>query len=131
MVMMRQMIRHAVSIDERRAKFRQDLMYQGSNKHKATQAHHSSHGIHAMQDMYRQRRPASGKPAKHDEKNRQDRPSRGRHDTLAVPDEDTAFRPHSRSRSRAATSDNVSEYSHVEYEYESEDDGEQDIDEVW
>ncbi|TWU71111.1 hypothetical protein ED733_001321 [Metarhizium rileyi] len=45
-------IRHAVSIDERRAKFRQDLLYQKAPKHK----HHHTHRHHVAEVIDRIRR---------------------------------------------------------------------------
>ncbi|KAI0528137.1 hypothetical protein F5B22DRAFT_632597 [Xylaria bambusicola] len=119
-------IRHCVSIDERRAKFRQDLMYQ-----KRPEIHHHVHGLHSLQEKYRARR-ASIVPTAPSEA------ARGRRATLAPPTEHT-FRPHSRSVSRATRSttegqfhpgDARSEISHFDDNYDSDDD-EQDIDELW
>ncbi|KAI0471194.1 hypothetical protein F4859DRAFT_484720 [Xylaria cf. heliscus] len=118
-------IRHCVSIDERRAKFRQDLIYQ-----KKPEGHHHRHMLHDLHQKYRARRPAvSGAVSG-------DGTVRGRRATLAPPDE-RAFR-HSRSASRATRSttdgpghapDGRSEISQV-YDEDS-DDEEQDIDELW
>ncbi|KAI0110756.1 hypothetical protein GGR51DRAFT_557756 [Nemania sp. FL0031] len=115
-------IRHCVSIDERRAKFRQDLMYQ-----KQPEGHHHHHHLlHGLHEKYRARRPAVS-----------DATSRGRRATLAPPEEH-AFRGHSRSPSRATknstevpgrTPDTRSEISQLDG-YDS-DDEEQDIDELW
>ncbi|KAI1749545.1 hypothetical protein F4782DRAFT_533346 [Xylaria castorea] len=113
-------IRHCVSIDERRAKFRQDLMYQT----KPEGRHHHRHLLHGIQEKYRARRPAvSGATST-------DGAARGRRATLAPPDE-RAFRRHSRSASRATKSsaDGRSEVSQL-YDEDSDDD-EQDIDEIW
>ncbi|KAI1262635.1 hypothetical protein F5Y18DRAFT_418776 [Xylariaceae sp. FL1019] len=120
-------IRHCVSIDERRAKFRQDLMYQK----KPEKGHH--HHVPVLSDMhqkYRARRPAVSVPKDQDQKFRE------RRQTLAP--EEHAYRPHSRSRSRATrtsvegrphTPEAPSEISRM-YDDDSDDD-EQDIDELW
>ncbi|KAI2640054.1 hypothetical protein GGS21DRAFT_504835 [Xylaria nigripes] len=110
-------IRHCVSIDERRAKFRQDLMYQ-----KLAQDHISHHrqALHDLHMKYRAHH-TSAVPA--------DGTARGRRATLAPPDERT-FRPRSRSVSRAtrSTCDARSAVSHLD---DDESDDEQDIDEIW
>ncbi|KAI1136232.1 hypothetical protein F5Y05DRAFT_405497 [Hypoxylon sp. FL0543] len=120
-------IRHCVSIDERRAKFRQDLIYQGGRQGHTN--HQSRRHIHDMvHEKYRARRgtvagPTSGKA------------ERGRRETLAPLDERT-FRPHSRSRSRTSrgsndgTSQMADGHSRFVDDDESDDD-EQDIDEIW
>ncbi|KAI3342541.1 hypothetical protein F4824DRAFT_495492 [Ustulina deusta] len=119
-------IRHCVSIDERRAKFRQDLMYQKQPEGR----HHHRHGLHDLHEKYRARRSsvAAGQT---------NGAFRGRRATLAPPTEH-AFRPHSRSASMATRStadgqghggDAKSEISHMD-EYDSDDEG-QDIDELW
>ncbi|TGJ84213.1 hypothetical protein E0Z10_g4587 [Xylaria hypoxylon] len=119
-------IRHCVSIDERRAKFRQDLMYQ-----KRPGDHHHRNVLHDLHEKYRARRTSLAMAVSGDGA------ARGRRATLAPPTE-RAFRPHSRSASRATRStadgqahapDARSEISHPD-EYESDDD-EQDIDELW
>ncbi|KAI0891685.1 hypothetical protein F4806DRAFT_482160 [Annulohypoxylon nitens] len=119
-------IRHCVSIDERRAKFRQDLIYQGANK---GQRHRHLHEI--VHEKYRARRSAvvAG--------NMNPKQERGRRETLAPPEE-RVFRPHSRSRSRTTkgsldlTSQPGDGHSHViDDAEESDDDEEQDIDEIW
>ncbi|KAI0880631.1 uncharacterized protein GGS22DRAFT_197398 [Annulohypoxylon maeteangense] len=118
-------IRHCVSIDERRAKFRQDLIYQGASK---GQRHRHLHEI--VHEKYRTKRSAVMGS------NSDGKPERGRRETLAPPKEQ-AFRPHSRSRSRT-TKDSVDLTSQagdyhsriVDYGEESDDD-EQDIDEIW
>ncbi|RWA13215.1 hypothetical protein EKO27_g1895 [Xylaria grammica] len=119
-------IRHCVSIDERRAKFRQDLMYQ---KRPAGHHHHHHNVLHELHEKYRARRSSLATAP--------DGVARGRRQTLAPPTE-RAFRPHSRSASRATVStadghtgapDARSEVSHPDG-YESDDD-EQDIDELW
>ncbi|KAI1734132.1 hypothetical protein F4680DRAFT_462606 [Xylaria scruposa] len=118
-------IRHCVSIDERRAKFRQDLMYQK----KPEGRHHGHRLLHGIHEKYRARRPAvSGATSA-------DGAARGRRATLAPPDERT-FRRHSRSASRATKStadghcaDGRSEVSQI-YDEDSDDD-DQDIDEIW
>ncbi|KAI2464197.1 hypothetical protein F4781DRAFT_413754 [Annulohypoxylon bovei var. microspora] len=118
-------IRHCVSIDERRAKFRQDLIYQGVNK---GQGHRNLHEI--VHEKYRAKRNVVAGS------NVSSKPERGRRETLAPPTEH-AFRPHSRSRSRTSKSsvDGASQGGDgrsqvVDYGEESDDD-EQDIDEIW
>ncbi|KAI1350944.1 hypothetical protein F5Y01DRAFT_284202 [Xylaria sp. FL0043] len=116
-------IRHCVSIDERRAKFRQDLIYQKPPENRRRH-HHMLHDIH---EKYRARRPSVSMP---------DNTARGRRSTLAPPAE-SAFRSHSRSASRATRSttdgqgqagDARSDISCIDYD---SDDDEQDIDEIW
>ncbi|KAI1800010.1 hypothetical protein F4811DRAFT_541352 [Daldinia bambusicola] len=119
-------IRHCVSIDERRAKFRQDLIYQGVGK-----GHRPLH--EAMYEKYRARRGAiSGLTSVN-------KSERGRRETLEPLDEH-AFRPHSRSRSQATRSsiDKRSQPSEAKPEStqmadvgNDSDDDEQDIDEIW
>ncbi|KAI2602509.1 hypothetical protein GGR54DRAFT_623877 [Hypoxylon sp. NC1633] len=124
-------IRHCVSVDERRAKFRQDLIYQGAN------GGHSNHRTHMpihdkFHEKYRARRGAVSMPTTND------RPDRGRRDTLAPLDE-RAFRPHSRSRSRTTRGSadgatqvvNRPEASQTVADGDESDDDEQDIDEIW
>ncbi|KAI0155373.1 hypothetical protein GGR52DRAFT_577326 [Hypoxylon sp. FL1284] len=125
-------IRHCVSIDERRAKFRQDLMYQGASTTQSSRLPH-----HRMRDKvhekYRAKRGSVWAPASPNQ------PERGRRETLA-PLEEEAFRPHSRSRSRAtrASADGASQYREAKAEDaqviddgDLSDDDEQDIDEIW
>ncbi|KAI1331627.1 hypothetical protein F5Y16DRAFT_239752 [Xylariaceae sp. FL0255] len=114
-------IRHCVSIDERRAKFRQDLMYQ-----KKPEQRQRSRALHDLHKKYRARRSSA--------MNKTDDAGRGRQESLAVPTEHT-FRPSSRSRSRATrssrrdTASTASEVSRGDDDDESDD--EQDIDELW
>ncbi|KAI0109356.1 hypothetical protein F4776DRAFT_643546 [Hypoxylon sp. NC0597] len=120
-------IRHCVSIDERRAKFRQDLIYQGVKKgHPGHQQHRHLHEV--IHEKYRARRRVVEGPTS-------TKPERGRSETLAPIDE-RAFRPHSRSRSLTRGSmDEASEMadgqSHFIDEDDESDDDEQDIDEIW
>ncbi|KAK3900042.1 hypothetical protein C8A05DRAFT_17603 [Staphylotrichum tortipilum] len=133
-------IRHAVSIDERRAKFRQDLIYQSDRSQKSKEQSPSKR--YEVNGKYR----AKGK---------QDGKSRGRGARLEVPEQPMPYRARSRSsrRSRRRTStadgeasdsvvgDNKSEVSVVPHphdedhdvasEADSEDETDQDIDEVW
>ncbi|KAI1372553.1 hypothetical protein F4677DRAFT_432002 [Hypoxylon crocopeplum] len=122
-------IRHCVSIDERRAKFRQDLMYQGANRD-----HNTHPRFHEkFQEKYRARRGAvSGSISN-------GRLERGRRETLA-PFDERAFRPHSRSRSRTTRGsiDRASqvgetrpETSQIIDDSDESDDDDQDIDEIW
>ncbi|KAI1079731.1 hypothetical protein F5B20DRAFT_150630 [Whalleya microplaca] len=126
-------IRHCVSIDERRAKFRQDLIYQGVGKSRVHHSDHSmQHKIHGIHEKYRTRRTAvSGPAANHGLE-------RGRRETLAPPDEHT-FRTHSRSRSRTTkgSTDRSSQVADARSEAsrciddDDSDDEVQDIDEIW
>ncbi len=125
-------VRHAVSIDERRAKFRQDLIYQSDRSRKSKESS-----------------PAKPKDAAGDNEK-----YRGRRATLAVPDAPAPYRPHSRASRRshrtrmtdgsAADSvhrDDKSEASVAPHPHdedhdgdsfaESEDENDQDIDEIW
>ncbi|KAI1632144.1 hypothetical protein F4809DRAFT_629038 [Biscogniauxia mediterranea] len=120
-------VRHCVSIDERRAKFRQDLIYQGASH----SSHRKFHEI--VHEKYRARRAAHAGTAAAD-----DGP-RGRRDTLAPPDEHAFRHHHSRSISRASrwstdgdnlADDSKSAGSHKTYDSDSDND-EQDIDEIW
>ncbi|KAH7030728.1 uncharacterized protein B0I36DRAFT_362548 [Microdochium trichocladiopsis] len=136
-------IRHCVSIDERRAKFRQDLIYQGSQlKAKRQNEHHHHHHHHDEQkpqdskdgdQRYRGRRATVVGPVAPPAED-----PRGRRRATLAPHE-SFFRPRSRSRSRVtvnsvnrsrATSLNGSEISRVVPDDPDSDD-EQDVDEVW
>ncbi|KAJ4387356.1 hypothetical protein N0V93_007947 [Gnomoniopsis smithogilvyi] len=121
-------IRHAVSIDERRAKFRQDLMYQSGEKEGQHRRHHHD-------------------PMQNDAAQTEDRGRRAPKDgKLTLPTSDgedgpLPYRAHSRSKSRNTrkTAETASDYSMIApYDdgdsdsFESdEDEKEQDIDEVW
>lgn len=142
-------IRHAVSIDERRAKFRQDLIYQSEEAKKSGKSRKGHHlataKMHELHEKYRKRHSAMEAPSGSNPEHR------GRRPTLAIPDEQTPYRVRSRSsrthRTRrtedsgrdGATHDGISEMSvaphpHPDEEYdptESEDEDDQDIDEVW
>ncbi|KAI3392447.1 hypothetical protein diail_5691 [Diaporthe ilicicola] len=140
-------IRHAVSIDERRAKFRQDLMYQSQQKNKKQsreqekQNDGKSHVIHGIRERYHHR----PKPAAVEKENRGRRPSLGGQLNLPRQDQDDLGQPapyrrtHSRSKSRAkrgAADDAASNLSQNDpdddgEELESDDESDQDIDEVW
>lgn len=144
-------IRHAVSIDERRAKFRQDLIYQsGHNGSKKAKDHGAAREkFHEIHEKYRRRsygsRPADAQPG-----------DRGRQSTLGVPDDPAPYRPRSRStcRSRRTTNGSAMESAHHDHhddtkseisvaphphdedmdsmvDEDSEDETDQDIDEVW
>ncbi|KAK3984520.1 hypothetical protein QBC44DRAFT_336819 [Cladorrhinum sp. PSN332] len=143
-------IRHAVAIDERRAKFRQDLIYQSNNsKHK--QRNSAQQKLHDMHEKYRRKSTvapgqlAAGRPSTADD--------RGRRGTLHVPADPEPYRRRSHSTKSRQTRmtehseapsthhDGKSEVSiephpHVENAdddsvAESEDEHEQDVDEVW
>ena len=148
-------IRHAVSIDERRAKFRQDLMYQSKlvaaerkkKRHSATE--HARHALHSIQEKYTpSHEPAAstGTSTAVDGQAHQDH-SRGRA-TLAVPkvnerggnasdsedDQPERYRVRSRSRVSRRSVDGASQVGGAgacPSACSSEDDDAQDIDEVW
>ncbi|KKY30780.1 putative short chain dehydrogenase reductase family [Diaporthe ampelina] len=144
-------IRHAVSIDERRAKFRQDLMYQSHVSNKKQSRHHGLqhdgknqviHGIHAKYH-HRSKPSLSGKEGVAVEREERGRRSSYmgqlnvlRQDDLGQP---TPYRKHSRSKSRATqgtADDGAPNMSQTgpgddDEDFESEDETEQDIDEVW
>ncbi|CAK7232695.1 hypothetical protein SCUCBS95973_009189 [Sporothrix curviconia] len=134
-------IRHAVSIDERRAKFRQDLVYQSSGN--SSKKHRDTRQVlHDVHEKYRARRhslqaavssaihhrDANGRHSHdHDQNDDTNKEKRGRKasrlsdvtesatgegsDDLENP---APYRPHSRSRSPDSQlcGDDVSEYSH-------------------
>ncbi len=123
-------IRHAVSIDERRAKFRQDLISQAKPDHAMLyRRHHRKH--HRDEHLHDEE---THNDDHHNEKDT-DEP-RGRRDTLAPPEN---FRnPHEtagvRTLSPNYSCSNVSVQStdpiHTQDPWD-EDEGEQDIQEVW
>ncbi|EPE02579.1 short chain dehydrogenase reductase family [Ophiostoma piceae UAMH 11346] len=145
-------IRHAVSIDERRAKFRQDLVYQShgdsSKKHRDTRQ-----VLHDVHEKYRAQRhtlqaamtsailpSANVKHIQPDEEKHRGRKNSRLSDVTESGDtksddiENPApYRPHSRSVSRDSDADCVSEFSHggISHESDDDDDVEQDLTEVW
>ncbi|KAG9251514.1 uncharacterized protein F5Z01DRAFT_627301 [Emericellopsis atlantica] len=118
-------IRHAVSIDERRAKFRQDLMYQGNRK---VREHHKRHNMEKWsKDKYlspndpqasSQTRPLEEKPAQQ-----------------GVEDDFAPYRARSSSRrpqsAQSAAPSEISNSNPPPSEIQPVDDSGQDIDEVW
>lgn len=141
-------IRHAVSIDERRAKFRQDLIYQSGRKHRQPLRDQAREKMHAAHDKYR------GKTSEGTDGGEKGATQRGRNRNLTVPggddDEPVRYRAQSRStraarsRSRAAaanlrpTGDGASDTtSHAgpptNYAASSQcsDEDDQDVEEVW
>ncbi|EHK20719.1 uncharacterized protein TRIVIDRAFT_192636 [Trichoderma virens Gv29-8] len=121
-------IRHAVSIDERRAKFRQDLMYQQANKRRHnTHSHWKKDLDHmlgqVMHNNGRGRRPsqqtttADGPPSSANPQPSKYMPYRARSKSAARQD-----------RRMSVTGCNASEQLSV---LDYEDSGDQDIDEVW
>ncbi|KAF4974448.1 hypothetical protein FZEAL_8648 [Fusarium zealandicum] len=129
-------IRHAVSIDERRAKFRQDLMYQNSPQQKPEKHHHLGQVIDEIRDEIRD--------GVHGQENR------GRRHSHLAPDEKqrggqgragSSYKPY-RARSKSCqraqsgqrgdpeTMSNVSGLPLSEVD-NIEDESGQDIDEVW
>lgn len=147
-------IRHAVSIDERRAKFRQDLMYQSEERKRKYEHQERSHldgmsrGMHDMHERHR-RRPkleaTNGKPTIVKKEDRGRRPSHTNQVDHLQPDETgepAPYRAHPRSKSCAThhtVDDRASKILRIgpptdrgdEEDLESEDEAEQDIDEVW
>lgn len=145
-------VRHAVSIDERRAKFRQDLIYQSRPGNKQPQPNPTQRGrknklMNGVREKYRHR-PKSTLDGKDGVAVEQE--DRGRRYScfaqLGVPGQDefgqpAPYRSHSRSKSRTKNStadDGASTLSQVgpgdggeEFDWESEDEAEQDVDEVW
>lgn len=133
-------MRHCVSIDERRAKFRQDLIYQGSQVKAKRQRHQHDRGDHKPHDDQEDDQRYKGRRATVVDQNTSaptDDP-RGRRQATLAPHE-SFFRPRSRSRSRItvnsgnrsrATSANGSEVSRLVVD-DPESDDEQDVDEIW
>lgn len=143
-------IRHAVSIDERRAKFRQDLMYQsqGGRKHKQHHYEHTLDGMgqmmHNMHQKYRHRptsETTNSKPGVVEKEHRGRQPRQLALPQPDQPEEQAPYRAPSRSKSRTThrtAGDGASivsqfgptkDYGDKDYEYEN--DAQQDIDEVW
>ncbi|KAH7324744.1 hypothetical protein B0I35DRAFT_348836 [Stachybotrys elegans] len=131
-------IRHAVSIDERRAKFRQDLMYQANPKQRHPHLHRLGDLLDWHEDTHYRPRAENTRVSE----SRGRRPSR-----LDVPDRQSGdpkaqrgseYQPYrSRSRSRQSqhpSVQNETDACSVSASVPSqrwEDDGAQDIDEVW
>jgi len=140
-------IRHAVSIDERRAKFRQDLIYQSGQNKTSKGGGRSKDKTSGNGERYRRKSSfSSAKPADgvtlHNK--------RGRCLTLDTPDDEAPYRVRSHSiRSRRTSMTDASDLDHhqdvkselsvaihshdedVSSIAESEDESDQDIDEVW
>lgn len=134
-------VRHAVSIDERRAKFRQDLIYQSDRGQKPKEGSPAKQKLHKMDEKYRKK--AAAAPRKSTEGKH-----RGRRGTLDVPDDPAPYRARSHSTRRSRMTDasvhdddgkseaSVAPHPHDEDHdvnsiAESEDENDQDIDEVW
>ncbi|RAQ99794.1 short chain dehydrogenase reductase family [Stemphylium lycopersici] len=126
-------IRHAVSIDERRAKFRQDLISQEKPDKSMYYKRRHKH-LQQMKDMLH-----GNDEDELDEKDQHEEEDRGRRDTLAPPErfrnphETSGVRSSSRGYSqhdRSATPSMRSFEVQGTYNYGDED-GEQDIQEVW
>ncbi|KAL2163208.1 hypothetical protein VTH06DRAFT_5264 [Thermothelomyces fergusii] len=133
-------IRHAVSIDERRAKFRQDLIYQSHERRQKPKLHDGTPT---------NRRDIKGTRAKGSSlvnEKTEDVRGRGRPSKLDVPDNPAPYRPRSRSVRSRQTAESVfrdgksvrsvaphprDEEYEIDSEAESEDETDQDIDEVW
>jgi len=122
-------IRHAVSINERRAKFRQDLL--GEKRPRPREQDKITYRV----------KKAAEKPAEHGKdtavKSVGGEEERGRRMTLQVPEQ---FRDHSEVAGVRSLSPNLSMGSEVErsegdsimpLQLDDEDEGEQDIQEVW
>lgn len=137
-------IRHAVSIDERRAKFRQDLIYQSYSSKKAHRRGPAMEKLHQLHEKYRKKscvahcRHTGGQ---------EDRAQRV---TLSVPDHPAPYRARSHSiRSHRSHLTDASERDSIHFDAKSEisvaprpqdvdiesvadtDENDQDIDEVW
>ncbi|KAK4141917.1 uncharacterized protein C8A04DRAFT_13695 [Dichotomopilus funicola] len=135
-------VRHAVSIDERRAKFRQDLMYQNNHRKKEAAREHNAvmEKLHEVHQKYR-RRASLGDASSQSHRDK----GRGRKSKLNIPDDPAPYRARShsaaRSRRTPVVSDEKSEFSIAPHPHgeefdsdsiiESEDEGEQDLDEIW
>lgn len=133
-------IRHAVSIDERRAKFRQDLMYQQANRRRRNQHGHwrdLEHMLGHGRDGESGAETDDAQGTQHDDRGRRSaqHTAPGDRKSSANP-QGTKYMPY-RARSKSAarpdrrvsvTGCNASEqFSTIEYE----DSDDQDIDEVW
>lgn len=123
-------IRHAVSIDERRAKFRQDLISQAKPDHAMLYKRHRRH---------REKFSTSDETNDDDETCHNDKESeqpRGRRDTLAPPanyrnpHETSGVRSLSPNYSCSGVSVQSTDPIHTQDSWD-EDEGEQDIQEVW
>ncbi|OHE95059.1 hypothetical protein CORC01_09583 [Colletotrichum orchidophilum] len=141
-------IRHAVSIDERRAKFRQDLIYQEPKKSrkktvaKRMMEHHPfNEKVQEFQEKYRPGRRSTLAPD--DAVAKEDRGRRRVHQQEEDADHPAPFRSRSRSRSRATDRTGHAYTDHdassinskppmEDLTYDSDDDeADQDVDEVW
>ncbi|KAK4156009.1 hypothetical protein C8A00DRAFT_31173 [Chaetomidium leptoderma] len=142
-------VRHAVAIDERRAKFRQDLIYQSHRPPKEKAPSSAQQKLNDIHDKYR------GKGSRTPRKSSDGRSrSRGRGATLNVPGDPAPYRARSHSirsrrthmmdgsaRGESVYPDDKSEISvaprphdedhEADSVCESEDETAQDIDEVW
>lgn len=139
-------IRHAVAIDERRAKFRQDLIYETGCGKKAKEHNTAQKKMHELHDRYRRR--FSVAPDEVSNGNGQEG-ERGRRGTLRVPEDPAPYRARSHSSRRMSMAspsarqsvhdDGKSEISIAPHPHnedvdslaESADETDQDIDEVW
>ncbi|KAI5464996.1 hypothetical protein BGZ63DRAFT_168455 [Mariannaea sp. PMI_226] len=134
-------IRHAVSIDERRAKFRQDLMYQGKPSH--TRHRHFREFIGDLHDGMMGKDPDEHEHISHQERGR--RPSHlkpgemSNQNGLSDQHQDHEYAPY-RARSKSAQSarsrrgcdaETMSNVSAIPISDVDPDDDSQDIDEVW
>ncbi|KAF9869400.1 short chain dehydrogenase reductase family [Colletotrichum karsti] len=141
-------IRHAVSIDERRAKFRQDLIYQEPRKSRKKNAakrmmeHHPiNEKVQEMQEKYRPGRRSTLAPD--DMVALEDRGRRQDHGQPEDAEHPAPFRTRSRTRSKSRTTDrshqgDMEDASSVNSKppvedliYDSDDEHGQDVDEVW
>jgi hypothetical protein len=127
-------IRHAVSIDERRAKFRQDLI-------SGEKPDRSAHYKHQHKHMHMRNLLPGHEGEKENEKRREEEQERGRRATLAPPEQ---FRnPHETSGVRSMSpgysqcggsphsgANSVMSFDAMDHRT-AEDEGEQDIQEVW
>lgn len=127
-------IRHAVSIDERRAKFRQDLISQEKPDKSHYYKHHNKHKY--MKDLMHGHVEQNG-----NEKSEEVLEERGRRATLAPPErfrnphETAGVRSRSPGYSQCRGSPHSGANTDMSFEahetWTTEDEGEQDIQEVW
>lgn len=129
-------IRHAVSIDERRAKFRQDLMYQQKPKHSKHEEHTRRHRLMDPHQWKHPRRGRGGQTGM-DETEERGRTPDQKFLSPNVPEMETtryripsASQRRNRSRLRGRLNDAASD-SYSVCDHEAEEDDSQDIDEVW
>lgn len=96
-------IRHAVSLDERRAKFRQDLMYQDNPKVRHHRHHHLGNWLGSeYRNLYHNVIPAKNKTEDETEKKQEEEAARAGEQSQIHPEQE-APPPDGRGRRRAST----------------------------